>query len=726
MTLSPTPLLLALLLALLPLLATAAPADTHTTTDASTKITKLATVQVIADAKDAPRDTGSNAWGKAALHDTPATVSIIDRAQIEDHRIRTLSELAREDAALGDNYAPVGYYQNIAIRGYPLDLGSGYRSNGLATTGEQIIALEDKQQVEVLKGLAGLNAGVIEPGGVVNFISKRPAEVRTLTLGTDARGSRYAALDVGTWLRPNVGLRANLAWDNAHSYVQHADVRRGFIALAADWKMSDATTLEWDSNYQSSAQRSASGYMLLGGSVLPSTPDPKKLLGYQPWQQPVRIHASNVSARLQHAFNDDWRLHLSAGRSRSVIDDNVTFAYGCYYAAQCASGNVPGNFFAPNGDYDIYDYRSPDDTRVSDQARAVLEGQLGDGSVRHALSVGVSSFHRSITRRPYVYDYVGTGNIAMPTPPVFAPSPNQPGNPVLRYDGWQRSLFALDRVQLGEHWQLLAGASAVRLHERAWKSSGKLVRTTRINKTLPQLALLWQPSAALTTYFSASEGMSLGKEAPFWTSNDGEFLTPRLSRQLEAGVKYRWHDALDLGASLFRIRQPYQFAQPDASSAGYTFVQHGDEVHSGLELSANGRITDTLQANASVALIRARAQGTGTPAYEGHQVANVPALRSSVHLDYRLLPHLSVLGGWRHASSNPATPSGQVRAAAYDVFDAGLRWSSEWQQHTLTTQLGVDNLFNHAYWRDTGSSDGDSYLFPGAPRTVWLTVQVAL
>ena len=60
------------------------------------------------------------------------------------------------------------------------------------------------------------------------------------------------------------------------------------------------------------------------------------------------------------------------------------------------------------------------------------------------------------------------------------------------------------------------------------------------------------------------------------------------------------------------------------------------------------------------------------------------------------------------------------------MFDAGLRWSSEWQQHTLTTQLGVDNLFNHAYWRDTGSSDGDSYLFPGAPRTVWLTVQVAL
>ncbi|MDE2406278.1 MAG: TonB-dependent siderophore receptor [Xanthomonadaceae bacterium] len=720
MKLSPTPLLLALL----PLLVHASPGDDHTET-ADSKITKLATVEVTADAKDAARDAGSNAWGKASLHDTPASIQRIDRDQIEARRIRTLSELAREDAALGDNYAPVGYYQNIAIRGYPLDLATGYRGNGLLITGEQILALEDKQQVEVLKGLAGLSAGVIEPGGTVNFISKRPADVRTLTFGTDARGSRYAALDIGSWLTPTFGLRANLAWDAANSYVEHSKGRRNLFALAADWKLSDATTLELDANHQSSAQRSASGYMLLGGSQLPAHPEPEKLLGYQPWQQPVRIHAYNASARLHHAFSDDWQLQLSAGRSHSVIDDNVAFAYGCYYTVACASGNVPGNFFAPDGDYDVYDYRSPDDTRVSDQARAVLTGQFGAGEVQHELSLGVSAFHRGITRRPYVYDYVGTANINDPTPPVFAPSPNQPGNPVRRFDSWQRTAFALDRVHLGAQWQVLVGANAVRMHERAWKKSGKLIRSTRIEKTLPQLALLWQPSAALTTYFSASEGISLGKEAPFWTSNDGEFLAPRLSRQLEAGIKYRWHDALDLSAAVFRIRQPFQFAQPDTSNAGYTFVQSGDEVHSGLELSASGRVREKLGVNASVALIRARAQGTGTPAFEGHQVANVPSLRSSLQLDYRLLPQLDLQAGWRHVSSNPATPTGQVRAAAYEVFNAGLRWHGQWRGMPLNTQLGVDNLFNHRYWRDTGSSDGDSYLFPGAPRTVWLTVQVS-
>lgn len=720
MRLSPSPLLLALL----PLLATAAPATDDTDAQAQ-KITRLAPVQATAG-DVTPRDAGVNAWGNAPLQDTPATISTVGRQQIDDRQIRTLSELAREDAALGDNYAPVGYYQNIAIRGYPLDLATGYRINGLAATGEQLAALEDKQQVQVLKGLAGLAAGVMEPGGVVNFISKRPADVRTLTLGTDAQGSRYAALDIGRWLTPTFGVRANLAWDDAHSYVQHADGRRNFYALAADWRIAPQTTLELDANSQASAQRSVSGYMLLGGTQLPANPDPETMLGYQPWQQPVAIHSTNSSARLQHAFNDDWQLHLAIGRSRSVIDDNVAFAYGCFYAPQCASA-APGNFFAPNGDYDIYDYRSPDDTRVGDQARASLDGRIGDGWLRHELSAGMSVFHRTITRRPYVYDYVGTANIGS-APPVFAPSPNQPGSPVLRFDSWQRSLFAQDRMHLGEQWQLLIGANVVHMDERAWKSSGTLARNTRLNQLLPQAAVLWQPAAALTAYASYSEGLSLGKEAPFWTSNDGEFLAPRHSRQVEAGLHYRWQDALDLNASLFRIRQPWQFAQPDTSSAGFTFVQHGEEVHSGLELSANGRLTDNLGATASVALIRARAQGTGTPAYEGHQLANVPQLRSSLHLDYRLpmLPQLSLLGGWRHASSNPATASGQVRADAYHVFDAGLRYSGQWNQRDVVLQLGVDNLFNHAYWRDTGSSDGDSYLFPGAPRQVRMSLSVAL
>jgi iron complex outermembrane receptor protein len=720
MKLPRTPLLLALLAALAP---AAHAADLPDATQAK----ELAPVRVEGLTHDDRHGTAIDAYGNASLQDTPAAITVVTRKQIDDRHIRTLSELAREDASLGDNYAPVGYYQDIAIRGYPLDLATGLRFNNLTIAGEQPVALEDKQRVEVLKGLAGLQAGVMEPGGVVNFVSKRPANVREVTLGTDSHGSRYGALDLGGWLSPTFGVRANLAWEDVHSYVHHADGRRNFYALAADWHLTPDATLELDSDYQASAQRSVSGYQLLGGDTLPERADATRMLGFEPWQQPVSIHAANTSARFDYAFNDDWRLRLAAGHSRSVIDDNVAFAYGCFYAPQCATGEYPGQFFAPNGDYDIYDFRSPDDTRQNDEVRAVIKGGFDTGSLSHEVSLGASAFRRTLDQRPYVYDYVGTGNIDQIDPPYFAPSPNQPGPSARTFTSWQRALFALDRVHFGTQWQLLAGARFVRLDERAWDDTGLVLeRHTRLSKTLPQAALLWQPSAPLTVYASYSENLSLGAEAPYWTTNGGAILAPVHSRQLEAGVKYEWSDTLSLQGALYRIRQPYQYAQPDNSAYGFTFVQHGQQVHTGLELQAAGRVNDSLRLTASVNLIQARARDTGTPAYEGHQIVNVPRLRSAVYLDYRLpvAANIGLLGGWRYASANPATPDGRARVPAYNVFDAGLRYTTDWSGHPMTWHLSVDNVFNTFYWRDTGGAFGDTYLFTGAPRLARLSVTV--
>src|SRR5699024_6677236 len=115
-----------LLLALLPVLATARPATDDSAT-APPQTTELSTVHVHADADRDRHGTGIESYGDASLHDTPAAITVIDRRALDERHVRTLSELARGDASLGDNYAPVGYYQNIVIRGYPLDLGTGYR-----------------------------------------------------------------------------------------------------------------------------------------------------------------------------------------------------------------------------------------------------------------------------------------------------------------------------------------------------------------------------------------------------------------------------------------------------------------------------------------------------------------------------------------------------------------------------------------------------------------------
>jgi iron complex outermembrane receptor protein len=704
----------------------------HATDDAPQQARTLPSIDVHASttsgyrAADAQLDTFGS-FGAAPLRDTPASITAITRAQIDDRQPRSLSELVRGDAAVNDNYAPVGYYQDIAIRGFPLDLATGFRFNGMMMSAEQLPSLEGKERVEVLKGLGGLEAGVVEPGGLVNYVSKRPAEVRNLTLGTDSHGSSYEALDLGTWFTPRFGLRVNAANEKTHSYIEHANGRRSFVSLAADWKLSDDDTLMLDTDYSTSGQRSASGYQLLGGSVVPRHPSRSRLLGYQPWQRPVGIHSSNTSLRYLHRFNDAWNLQLSAGHSRTAIDDNVAFAYGCFYAAACASGDTPGYFFAPNGDYDVYDFRSPDDTRVNDEVRASLNGSFDTGSFSHELVVGATAFRRTQDGRPYVYDYVGTANIDDHVVPVFDPSPNQPGASMRQLTSWQRTLFALDRVHLSDTWQVLAGARLVRLHERTYDDDGVLERDTRLTRTLPQAAVLWQPARTVTTYVSYGEGLSLGREAPYWTSNGGTILAPLHSRQMEAGVKYAVNDALDLQAAVFRIRQPYQFARPDDSAEGFTFQQRGQEVHQGIELNLAGQATSNLRLTASANVIRARAQDTGTPAYENHQVVNVPRWRTAVYADYSLpwLPGVAVLGGWRYASSNVATPDGGTRVPGYHVFDAGVRYATSVGGHAMTWRLSIDNVFNHFYWRDTGSSGGDSYLFPGMPRLARLSMTYA-
>jgi iron complex outermembrane receptor protein len=689
--------------------------------------TELATVRVQAKTV-VTRNTQSSSFGGGDWKHMPASVSTIDRALLDSRHVRSLSELANNDASLGDSYAPVGYYQNVAIRGFALDTATGYRFNGLSIAGEQRLALENVQQVEILKGEAGLAAGVMAPGGLINYVGKRPDEVRSVTLGTDSEGTRYSAIDAGHWITPRIGLRFNAAWEDSGSYVEHADGRRNFYSLASDWLISERSKLEVDANYQSSAQRSASAYQLLGGDTLPGNVDPKHMLAYQAWQRPVGIDSTNLTALHTYDFTPAWQSRVSASYSRTVIDDNVAFAYGCYYAEPCWDGSVPGNYFAPNGDYDIYDYRSPDDTRRNQQLHAELRGRFQTGAISHQITVGGDRYTRTVDRRQNVNEYVGTGNIHDNKVPQFTPSPLMPGASVRRLDNEQRSLFMLDRMQFGSQWQWLAGGRFVQLDERARDKRGNLERDSKVSRFLPQTALIWNATEQVNLYASYVRGISLGQEAPFWTNNEGQFLPSVLSTQTELGAKYTPSEAVSFSAALFRISRPFQYAMPDDSGAGYTFIEQGRQTHTGLELTAHGQLTPLLRINASTSLLQARVRDTGTAAYEGHSLVNVPKARASLHANYQLpfASNVSLAGGWRYASSNAATADGRVRVPAYHVVDAGLQLRQQLGGHALRWNLSVDNVFNRFYWRDTGSSGGDDYLFPGAPRQARLSVSIDL
>lgn len=663
-------------------------------------------------------------FDNAPLLDTPASVSVITEGRLKDQQARLLSEVLKNDASVGDSYAPVGYYENFVVRGFALNPASSYKINGRTITGEQNVALENKQQVEVLKGLAGLQSGVSEPGGLVNYVSKRPENVRSVTVSTNEQGERYLATDIGGWLgaEQQVGVRINLAHEDIRSYVDHADGKRDFASLALDWNISPNALLQLNAEYQDREQRSVPGYQLLGGTEVPHHVSPKDLLAYQSWSNPVGIRSLNLDGLFEYRFNEAWKASFSASRSRVVIDDYSTFAWGCYGAASCASTAVP-NHFSAEGDYDISDYRSPDDTRSNEEAQAAINGQFDTGFLKHDLTFGTTAFRRLVDRRESVNEYIGEGNIYQPSP-VLDPYNGPLGHTYRRLDSRQYGLFASDRISFNEQWQTLLGGRQVRLDEETYNQAGDTTRHTQRSVFLPQVALIYKPRPDTSLYASYSKGLSLGGEAAWFSSNADEVLPPTTSRQLEVGIK-RDFQRLSLTAALFQITQDLQYNRPNEDGS-ITFVQQGKQKNVGIELSANGRVTSDLQVSASVAAIRARVSDSGTDDYDGHQAINVPKLRASLHGDYSIpgLPGLALLGGVQYSASKYANREATVKVDDYAVFDVGGRYTTKVGDYATVLRLTVDNLFDKRYWRDVGESAGDGYLFLGAPRTARLSATV--
>ncbi|UKE50316.1 TonB-dependent siderophore receptor [Xanthomonas translucens] len=658
-------------------------------------------------------------YGDAALLDTPASIGVIDRAQLDDRQVRVLSEVLRADAAVGDSYAPIGYYENFVVRGYSLNAANSYRINGLTVTGEQNVALENKQQMQLLKGLSGLQSGLAEPAGVIDYITKRPQQVRMLVLGTDDDGGRYAALDLGDWFgrERQFGLRVNAAHEDIRSDVAHADGQRNFLSLAADWNIDAQSSLQLDVEDQDRQQRSVPGYQLLGGERVPGDVSVHRLLAYQPWSRPVGIDALNAQLRYQYRFNDAWRAQLAAAHSRAVIDDYSSFAWGCYGAASCAGDAIP-NSFSREGDYDLYDYRSPDDTRRNDQLQASVSGTFATGALQHQLNAGLDELHRTIDQHGAINALIGSGNIAA-DPPLLAQADAELGPRRRRLDSTQQSLLVSDRIGIGEAWQLLLGARQLRYDERAWDRDGALTRHTRRSQLLPQAALLFKPQDTLSLYASFAKGLAPGGTASWFASNADAILAPTSAYQTEAGLKYA-RGGLALGAAVFDMRQAYQYAQPQADGS-FLYLQQGRLHNRGIELSADGTIGARLHVQASVAGLRARAEDTGTPAYEGHQALNVPRLRASAQASWDVpgASGLALLGGAQYSGAKYADRSGRVAVGGYTVYNVGARYATR----LGTLRLSVDNLADKRYWRDVGEYLGDDYLFLGAPRTARLALQ---
>ena len=704
------------------------------------------------------------------IRNAPLSATAVTRDLLNDQVARLLSDVIANDASVEDDYVPVGYYGDYQIRGFPIDLATGLQINGLTIAGEQDVPLENKERVEFMHGLAGMTSGVASGGGLIDYVTKRPAPIKALDLATDQRGSGLGAADFGRFFgsHQQVGARLNLAGERIQTYMNGTAGWRAVGAGAADWKIAPRAILKGDFEFQHKTENDGSGYQLLGGTALPDIDRLYRstMLGEQSWAPPDTYDVFNTNARFDYRFLGAWAAFAAAGLSHSLIQDNVIYAYGSSidpntFLPNCPNApGAPAYFFCPDGTYGIYDYRDPGELRIDAVSEAMLVGRIKTGAIAHNIAVGSELFLRSVQQpgfytfaNPYdpsgivqdgaVYTYLGAENIYQPLVAYPIESPVQKAGPRrLWVDSHQSSAVFEDRIELPRHIQLIAGGryDSLRDHNYSLYASctdftvpgNCSLEPTDKGVWLPQFAATYSPATSLTLYANYGVLLSLGPQAPWWVNNGNQFLAPYNTRQVEFGAKYEPDSRILISGDYFHMRAPFIYPKmiagpdstcPSGSAGDFCFESEGRETHNGVELNAEGRAARWLRLNASLAGIRAVSHNTGTPSYDNRQVINVPRVHLNLFANVTVprVRGLYVMPGFGYSSRKEATRDDTVSVPGYNLFNMGLRYTPGGEHGRATFRIYANNITNKKYWSDTGSSYGDTFVWLGAPATVRLS-----
>ncbi|WGG52195.1 TonB-dependent siderophore receptor [Rugamonas sp. DEMB1] len=684
---------------------------------AATAAEQAMTEVIVSGSRIASGHASVAGFGDAPLLQTPASVSVLSSQQMYDRDIRSTTDAARYDASISDAYNAVGYAEQFSIRGFKLDNASSYRKDGLAIPGNTQIPLENKERIEVLKGLGGLQAGLAAPGGIVNYATKRPTTgaLRSVLLEVRERGTVYGAVDLGGRFEDSrFGYRVNAAAERLRSYIKGADGNRKFVSAAVDWQISPQALLQIDADYQTRSQVSAPGFQLIGGTELPRIAA-DTMLNNQPWSKPVETTSSNLGVRFEYRFSPEWKATFSANQHHFKRDDYTAFPYGC-----SAQNLFPG--FCSNGDYDVYDYVSLGEKKSPLAAQAMLQGRFATGALRHEFTGGASFYKNSEKWGDDVYEYIEQpSNIYHPV--AVQPSGLSSGPVTERRSDNERALFAQDIVGLSETLKLHAGVRYAQVKRDEFVRAGFANAKIDSGFWLPNVALVYSPQDNLALYGSYAQGLEHGGIAPKKTSNQNRALDPSKSKQLEVGVKSELTPDLSVSAALFQIRKGLEYTD-DTSN---TFVRNGVEQHRGLELAINGKLSRALAVGASAAALNTQQSGTGRAELDGKRVTNVAAFKSTVYADYAVpqLAGLKLNANWQYSGKKAFDAANTLMVPAYHVVNLGAAYATRIAGTATTLRAHVDNAFDKFYWRDV-TPDLGGYLFPGAKRSFRVSAQFDL
>lgn len=631
--------------------------------------------------------------GSASLQETPFSVSVVPQELIQNIQAQSADDIYKISPSTRTITAQnTGWSPAVSIRGFT---SYDTAEDGLRRPYNHAAVVEDKERVEILNGLSGFLYGAAAPGGMVNYVYKRPTAQRysSVTLGNYGGSQNYIHGDFGGPIDADddTRYRLNVVKQEGNTAVDDQSISRELVSGAFDWDLTDKLLLEVNAIYNHYKTQSPSAYWYYS---IPrsTTPDVSKNWS-QAWALDD-VKNTKLSSRLTYQLNE--HITLRGAYSYSVLE-------------RPEQVHTLNSVSSTDG-YEQLAYRAGKSKSNYEAAQALADIQFDTAAISHKVTLGHFMFSEKAWSSSYFSGTGWLGPYSFSTPTHIA-QPAFPGDTTsLYYAGRDsnRNYVIGDSIKLNQQWSALVGITRSTITSKTLAEDGSETQAQyKKSRNSPSLSLVLTPVSWLSTYASYIEGLEVGGRAPDTASNAKEVMPAMVSKQKELGIKATLGE-MQLTSALFEIEKAYEYTGTDN-----TYTQNGRQNHKGIELTATGKATRKLTLLGGVTMLDTKLKGGD---YSGKKPINVADFVAKIYAEYELpVTGLTLTGGVYYTGKQWADEANADRLPAYTTLDAGLRYIMSMQGKPLTLRLNINNIEGKNYW-------ANSY-YAGAPRSIAFSAQ---
>ena len=263
------------------------------------------------------------------IMETPVSIQVVPAQVLQEQQSIDVQDAVKNVSGVVPQFT-FGYREGFLIRGFPTR--DTQRRDGFLTRDTRQ-PLANVQRLEVLKGPAAILYGNIEPGGLINLVTKRPQSSSHYTLS-----QQFGSFDTYRTLLDATGpvtsdgslnYRLNLEYLDQDSFRDFVSVKRKLAAPSLTWR-NERTRVDLDFIYQNEDNFIDNGIPVLGNR--PAKVSRERFLGEAFADTNTVNHMPALT--VTHDLSNDWKVRaryqaqISEGFYTDVGQFNLNEATG--------------------------------------------------------------------------------------------------------------------------------------------------------------------------------------------------------------------------------------------------------------------------------------------------------------------------------------------------------------------------------------------------------------